>query len=67
MSHRGLEPDTAARQGIDRRGGGVVVSVTAEVIGAKRIDRDEEHIRPTRARSDAGFRTTRTAADVERE
>ena len=58
MGHCRLEADTAERQGIDRRSGGVVVSVTPDVVGAKRINRHQEHIRPARRRSHAGLRTT---------
>jgi len=67
MGHRRLEADTAACQGIDRRCGGLAVSVTPDVVGTKRIDRDEEYVQPARGLSQAGLRTSRAAGDSQRE
>src|SRR3954447_8972216 len=67
MGDRGLETHTAAGEGVDRRSGSLVISVAPDVIGAKRINRHEEHIGPARRSRRAGFRNLRTAADSERE
>ena len=43
-----LEPDAAGGQGIQGRGRGLPVAVDADVIGAQRVDRDEQQVRPRR-------------------
>src|SRR3954471_23752254 len=67
MGDRCLETHTAAGERIERGSGSLAVSVTADVIGTKRINRHEEHIGPARRSRRAGFRNLRTAADSERE
>ena len=45
MNHRRFEPHTSRRKCLDGPGGGSLVSVAAHVVGAQRVDRDQQHVR----------------------